>query len=191
MDKFWTLIWSAVCGVAALFAGKVVDQYYPTELVGRFFTFLSTIPAWYLEPVGVPRLLLVDLVVALIAALGFIAWKKFVHYREEKASEAPVPMLKPEVKVAEEQRHVLTVIANAINAGVPLTVKKIFDFAGMDQLNFNHALHELQNNSLIHTYVSYQKGKMLQLTPAGTKYVVDHDLAHKRIVNEFGGQRPR
>ena len=189
MHKVWTLIWSAVCGVAALFAGKVVDQYYPTEMVGRFFTFLGTIPAWYLEPIGVPRLLLVDLVVALVAALGFIAWKKFVNYRDEKASVTPVPILKAELEVTAEQRHILKIIANATNAGVPLTVKKIFDFAGMDQLNFNHAFHELENSSLIRTYVSYQKGKMLQLTPTGTKYVLYENLAHKKEARGFGGSR--
>lgn len=178
-----------MCGVAALFAGKIVDQYYPTEMVGRFFNFLGTIPAWYLEPVGVPRLLLFDLVLALVAALVFIAWKKFIHYRDEKASITQIPIPKPELEVTGEQRHLLKVIADATNARVPLTVRKILDFAGMDQLNFDHALHELECNHLIRTYVNYQKGKMIQLSPAGTKYVLDESLAHKKEARGFGGSR--
>jgi predicted transcriptional regulator len=98
-----------------------------------------------------------------------------------------LPDQAPVVKVVGARKQLLKVIADATNAGVPLTVKKIFDFAGMDQLNFNHALHELENNNFVRTYVSYQKGKMVQLTPLGTKYVLDESLAHKNEVKGFGG----
>jgi predicted transcriptional regulator len=191
MKKFWKWAWGGVGAVALIIIGKVVEQFYPTEAVGAFFSFLAGIPAWFIQPVGVPLLVLLGLLIALGASIGYIAWTIVNKRFGEEASKAKLPAPKPELIVGDEPRRVLKVIADATNAGTSLTVKRILDFAGMDQVNFNHALYELENNSLIRTYASYQKGKMVQLTPTGTKYVIDHDLAHKRVVGQFGGQRPR
>ncbi|WLH55660.1 hypothetical protein [Pseudomonas sp. FP2294] len=194
--KAWSIIGLAGLAVVAVVkavldktAEKVVDQYYPSEGMGAFFSFLAGIPAWFIQPVGVPLLVLLVLLIALGASLGYIAWMIYSKRVDKEVLKSKLPAPKPALIVSDEQRLVLKVIADTTNAGVPLTIRTIFDFAGMDQLNFDNALNELQINRFIIPYDNFQKGRMLQLTPAGTKYILDENLAHKRIVKEFGAPR--
>jgi predicted transcriptional regulator len=194
--KKWSIIGLVGLGVLAIVkavldkaAEKVVDQYYSTEGVGGFVTFLASIPSWFMQSVSVPLLVLIMMVAALVLSLGYVAWMIYSKRFDKEVSKAKLPAPKPELIVTNDQRQVLKVIADATNAGVPLTIRKIFDFAGMDQLNFDHALNELQINGMVRAYDNFQKGRMVTLTPVGIKFVLDENLAHKKEVGGFGGSR--
>ena len=201
--KAWSMIGLAGIAVVAVVkavldkaAEKVVDQYYPTEGMGGFVTFLAAIPSWFMQAVSVPLLVLILLGGGLIAALGYIAWKRIGQKSSDEAPVARLPLSvfvpgvaraqKTELMVSKEQRQVLAVIADVTNTGLPLTIKIVSDYAGLDRINFDHALNELQNNGLVNNYFGFEKGEMLRLTPAGIKYIIDEGIARKNESKGFG-----
>lgn len=195
MKKFWkwfaglslgAKIWAGFAAVSLIVIERYINEISVKELVDGFLIWAE---ACLMEPVSVALVWLIVGAAAVALSLSYAAlliYRKRVNEANSKAT-----LSKPKWTVTDEQRHFLKVVADATNAGVPLTLKKIFDFAGMDQVNFDHARYELENNFYIRTYNHFQKGIMLMLTPEGLKYVMDHDLAHKRIVSGFGGPLPR
>lgn len=197
MKKFWKwfagLSWGAKIGTAfGAVSLLAIERYFNEISVKEIIDgFLIGAKAWLIQPVSFELVWLIVGFTVLVLSFGYIAWMIYRRRVEERNSKIVLSKSKPKWTVTDEQRHFLKVITDATNAGVPLTLKKIFDFAEMDQVNFDHARNELEINRYIQTYDNFQKGRMLQLTPAGTKYVVDEGLAHKKIVKGFGGPLPR
>lgn len=181
-------IWAGFVAVSLLAIDRYFNEISVKELVDGFALEAK---AWLVQPVSFALVWLIVGVAALVLSLSYIALLIYRQRVDEASSKVALSKSKPKWTVTDEQRHFLKVVTDATNAGVPLTLKKIFDFAGMDQVNFDHARNELEINRYIQTYDNFQKGRMLQLTPAGTKYVVDEGLAHKEIVKGFGGPLPR
>jgi hypothetical protein len=197
MKKFWkwiagwslgAKIWAGFVAVSLLAIDRYFNEISVKELADRFALGAK---AWLMQSVSFALVWLIIVAAVIVLSFSYIALLTHRRRIDEENSKAALSKVKPKWVVSEEQRHFLKIVADATNAGVPLTLKTIFDFAGMDQVNFDHARYELEKNFYIQTYNHFQKGRMIQLNEAGLKYVVDHDLAHKKIVSGFGVQRSK
>lgn len=153
-----------------------IDKYWETAFVQGVIQFFLSLPSLAVAPVGVPLWITVLGVLMLVGALWGLGWMILQRRSERFDPHAPMPYLSLFHEVTGPQKRVLSYLACAANSNQRVTTRSLHEAAGLDKLNFDHAIHQLESNDYINTYKNYTAGNQAELTAKGRQYVVENKM---------------
>lgn len=158
-----------------------LDKYWDTAPIQGAVKGIINLPTTLVEPVGVPLWLVVVVAILLIAMLltacGILVRRKF----EPKPSHLeppfkPAPIELP-IFVTGDQKRILSFLGYAENKDSMASLKNLGKTVNLNKLNYDHAMQQLQKNSLVLVHNGYGDGPEIMLTDKGKEFIVTNRIS--------------